>query len=351
MTATAIPDTATTAAPAPSALAAHHDARVAAAGGSVLQEWAWGAFKARYGWDVARAAGDDYAVQLLIKRRGPVAIGYVPRGPAVDWTNADAVGDCLRALDGLCRESGVAFALIEGETPYPPGFDLAAHRLRPAGYYLQPPRTIVVPCDKPDDALLTAMKQKTRYNIKLAARRGVTVRVGAAVDMPAFYEMLQATGARDGFHLHTQAYYADLLRIFGPQDSALLLVEYDGVLVAGAILLRGGNTTIYHTGASADTHREHMPAYALQYAALRWARDAGCSRYDLWGIPRTDEPPAAVQGEQQNVRDGLWGVYRFKQGFGGIVVSYPGAVERGYNPLLTPVLRRLVERRRNVISG
>ena len=84
-----------------------------------------------------------------------------------------------------------------------------------------------------------------------------------------------------------------------------------------------------------------MPTYALQFAALQWARDAGCTHYDLWGIPPTDEPPDAAQGEQQNVRDGLWGVYRFKQGFGGDVVTYPGIFVRQYRPLWAACVRAL----------
>lgn len=328
-----------------------YDTHANAARASVLQRWAWGAFKERHGWQVAREAGDGFAVQVLLKRKFGVTIGYVPRGPAVDWADTDAVSACLRALDRLCKREGAALALIEPDALLPADCNLAQHGLSPSNLSVQPLRTIVVRCDRDDDALLAAMKQKTRYNVRLAAKRGVTVRQGGADDLPAFWSLLQTTATRDDFGVHTPAYYADLHRFFPPPDQgALLCAEFGGNVVAAAILLRGGPTAIYLAGASSDTHREHMPTYALQYAALQWARDVGCTRYDLWGIPPTDEPPDAAQGERQNVRDGLWGVYRFKQGFGGEVVIYSGIFVRHYRPLVGPLALRAINRRRGMLG-
>lgn len=328
-----------------------YDVRAVSARASVLQRWAWGAFKERHGWQVARDAGEGFAVQVLLKRQFGVTIGYIPRGPAVDWTDADAVTACLRALDALCKREGAALALIEPDASFPSDLDLTRFGFARTNLSVQPLRTIVVRCDKDNEALLAAMKQKTRYNVRLAAKRGVTVRQGGAEDLPVFWSLLQATATRDAFGVHTLDYYADLLRFFPPPDQgALLRAEYGGEIVAAAILLRGGPTAIYLAGVSSDTHREHMPTYALQYAALRWARDVGCTHYDLWGIPPTDEPPDAAQGEQRNVRDGLWGVYRFKQGFGGEVVTYPGIFVRRYRPLIGQVALRAINRRRGVLG-
>lgn len=336
----------------PTTDAARYDTAVDAARGSVLQHWAWGAFKARHGWEVARAAADGFAAQVLLRRKFGVAVAYVPRGPAVEWADRAAVAACMAALDTLCRTHGATLALIEPDAPFPPGFDFRAYGLVATDLTVQPLRSIIVACDKPDDALLATMKQKTRYNVNLAGRRGVTVRAGGADDRDAFWALLQTTATRDTFGVHTRAYYADLLRAFPPpHDGALLLAEYEGQVVAAVLLIRGGTTAIYLAGASSDAHREHMPTYALQFAALRWARDAGCTHYDLWGIPPTEEPPpAAAQGAQQNVRDGLWGVYRFKQGFGGAVVSYPGIVRRSYRPLVAPFVLRALDQRREIIA-
>jgi peptidoglycan pentaglycine glycine transferase (the first glycine) len=318
---------------------------------SVLQRWAWGAFKEQHGWQVARDGGDGFAAQILLKRKFGVTISYVPRGPAVDWHDADAVSACLHALDALCKREGVALALIEPDAMLQADFDARRYGLMPSNLSVQPLRTIIVRCDKEDEALLAAMKQKTRYNVRLAAKRGVTIRQGSIDDLPAFWSLLQTTATRDAFGVHTLDYYADLLRFFPPPDhGSLLCAEFGGEVVAAAIVLRGGPKAIYLAGASSDTHREHMPTYALQYAALQWARDVGCTHYDLWGIPPTDEPPDAAQGERRNVRDGLWGVYRFKQGFGGEVVTYPGVYVRQYRPLVGRIALRAVERQRGMLG-
>ncbi len=328
-----------------------HDAAVHAASGSVLQHAAWGDFKSRHDWDVIRAAGDNFAIQVLLKWRYGVIIGYVPRGPAVNWADADAVAACIKAMDRLCQRSNVALVLVEPDAALPPGFAAQRYGLTLSNLSVQPRRTIIVPCDKSDEALLAAMKQKTRYNVNLAARRGVTVRIGGADDLPAFWSLLETTAARDTFGVHTPEYYADLLVAFPPPHAgALLCAEYEGQIVAAALLIRGGTTAIYLAGASSDTSREHMPTYALQYAAMRWARDVGCTHYDLWGIPPTDEPPANAQGEQQNVRDGLWGVYRFKQGFGGEVVAYPAMYQKFYRPLLAPFILLGLNKRRGMLA-
>lgn len=326
---------------------AGHDAHVSAVHGSILQYRAWGEFKAQHGWSVGRDAGDGFAVQALFRRRLGVTIAYVPRGPAVDWADAGAVADCFTALDALCKREGAALALIEPDSTFSADFDPKAYGLVPSSLSVQPLRTIVVPCDRDDDALLAAMKQKTRYNARLAAKRGVTVREGTADDLPTFWSLLQTTASRDAFGVHTQEYYADLLQFFPPpRDGALLCAEYEGNIVAAVLLIRGGQTAVYLAGASSDTHREHMPTYALQFAALRWARDAGCMRYDLWGIPPTDEPPEAAKDGQQNVRDGLWGVFRFKQGFGGDVLTYPGVFVRSYTPVVAPLALAAIKRQR-----
>lgn len=315
-------------------------------GGGLLQSWGWGEIKSHHGWRAVRLglmSGDNCvsAAQVLFRSVGPLTVGYVPRGIAtIDASDARAAAFTI-ALDRLCRRRRAVVCFFEPETcdlvDTLPG-DL---RWEPSSTILQPLRTIKVGVDFPDDELLARMKSKTRYNVRLAERRGVTVRTGTLADLPAFYQLLQETGQRDAFGIHQLDYYQDTLTLLG-EDAVLLVAEYDEQPAAAIIVARFGGEAIYLHGASAGAFQRHMPAYLIQFAAMRWAREHGCQLYDMWGIPETDEQPSVTSGDGKslNVRDGLWGVYRFKQGFGGDVVSYPGVFERVYMGRLMRLWRR-----------
>lgn len=307
-------------------------------GGNVLQGWLWGEFKQAHGWEALRlvvenAAGPLAAAQVLFRRYGPISIAYVPRGPLLTTERELVLSDLTLALDVECRRRRAAAIFVEPEQPLfgnPASGGLA---MQPSRVLLQPKRTIKVPIDLDDETLLARMKPKTRYNVRLAERRGVTIRQGDRSDLQTFYQMLRETGERDQFGIHTFEYYADMLDMFG-ENAVLLLAEFEQQAAAGVIVVRHGAEAVYMYGASTTNHQRHMPAYLIQFAAMRWARDAGCSVYDLWGIPESDTPPDDAQsaGGGLNVRSGMWGVFRFKSGFGGEIVEYPGVFERVYMP-------------------
>jgi len=175
------------------------------------------------------------------------------------------------------------------------------------------------------------MKQKTRYNVRLAARRGVTVRAGGEADLPAFYRLMTETAERDEFGIHTRAYYEAAHHLFVPDHGRLLLAEYEGQLLAALVVFAFGGGAVYMYGASSDEQRNLMPTYLLQWEAMRWARERGCHTYDLWGVPDEDEP--TLEATFTGRSDGLWGVYRFKRGFGGRLVRTAGAWDLVYAPL------------------
>jgi lipid II:glycine glycyltransferase (peptidoglycan interpeptide bridge formation enzyme) len=180
------------------------------------------------------------------------------------------------------------------------------------------------------------MKSKTRYNVRLAGRKGITVRPGDEADLPAFYRLMETTAERDRFAIHSQAYYEAAHRLFVPcGQGRLLLAEYKGQLLAGLVVLipgpGSGGTACYMYGASSDEHRNLMPTYLLQWEAMCWARQQGCRTYDLWGVPDEDEETLESQFLERS--DGLWGVYRFKRGFGGRLVRTVGAWDLVYAPL------------------
>jgi lipid II:glycine glycyltransferase (peptidoglycan interpeptide bridge formation enzyme) len=197
---------------------------------------------------------------------------------------------------------------------------------------IQPPRTIVIDLRPSEEAILGAMKQKTRYNIRLAEKKGVTVRLGTAADLTAFNRLMTATGQRDGFGIHPPQYYRVAHELFAPEHAALWLAEFEGRPLAGVMVFTCGDTAAYLYGASSDEERQRMPAYAAQWAAIRWAKARGCTSYDLWGIPDVDE--GQLEAGFTDRQDGLWPVYRFKRGFGGEIKRTVGAADRVYNQLL-----------------
>ncbi len=137
---------------------------------------------------------------------------------------------------------------------------------------------------------------------------------------------------RDSFGVHSPEYYRTALDLFAPDYATLLLASYQGRELGGLMAFALGKRAWYFYGASSNEERERMPNYALQWEAISWARERGCTEYDLWGIP--DEDETTLEAHFQTRDDGLWGVYGFKRGFGGRVWRAVGAWDRVYNPVL-----------------
>jgi lipid II:glycine glycyltransferase (peptidoglycan interpeptide bridge formation enzyme) len=314
----------------------------------LLQSSGWGRLKSRFGWrseivTVPDADGRTCAGALVLYRRvAGLTIAYAPRGPLTDWDDLSLTGALFEALVTACRRQGALFLKVEPELP-----DTAQNRARLAGYGLrpspqtvQPPSSIILDLGGDEDEILQRMKSKWRYNIRLAERKGVTVRCATPADLTAFNALMGATGERDGFAVHSPEYYRAAFEILAPDQAAFLIAEYEGKPLAALVVAVTGQTALYLWGASSERERNRMPNYALQWAAMRWARERGATRYDLWGIP--DDLGKLAHGLQRGEScgiapealpidlealpgGGLWGVYRFKQGFGGRVVRTVGA--------------------------
>jgi lipid II:glycine glycyltransferase (peptidoglycan interpeptide bridge formation enzyme) len=314
--------------------------------GHLLQTCAWGALKSRFGWSVERVALADsssvtgetvVASAQILYRRLPFGLGtlaYVPKGPLVDWEDTAQTAHLFTALDQAIRARGALALTVEPELPDAPEHAerLAHAGLTPGPTSFQPRRTLLVDLTPDEAGILAAMKSKTRYNIRLATRKGVTVRRGQAADVETFNQLMAVTGDRNRFGVHSPAYYRAAFELFDPGGRvALFLAEYQGQPLAGLMAFVLGNSAWYFYGASSDTHRNLMAPYAVQWAAMRWAKAKGCSTYDLWGVP--DEDEATLEDQFTARSDGLWGVYRFKRGFGGQLARCVGAWDRVYHPL------------------
>lgn len=321
----------------------------------LLQTTLWGSLKSSFGWEAVRVAvegeGGGCGAQVLF-RRLPLGLtfAYIPKGPLGYWEmneshslNSDM--DIWLEIDRLCHRKRAVFLKVEPdlslgdsdrEERQPPlGFILSPHAI-------QPVRTIVVDLSDDEEHILARMKQKTRYNIRLSQRKGVIVQPSSDIDL--FFHLMQATGERDEFGIHTLDYYRKVYYLFQPSGACeLLLAEYGGHPLAALFVFIWGDRAWYLYGASASEYRELMPTYLLQWEAMRWARAKGCLQYDMWGIPDYDLD--TLEAEFSERSDGLWGVYRFKRGFGGRVIRSADPWDRVYQPLLYNLYLHYVNRR------
>lgn len=294
----------------------------------LLQTAEWGELKSAFGWTPARMIHGNDGVQILF-RKLPLgfAIGYIPKVDSGKWGVDSGI---WREIDAVCKKHRAIFCKLEPDA-WESDFLFPLSSFIPSPHNIQPPRTITLDISGSEDNILARMKQKTRYNVRLAEKKGITVR--AWDDLDGFHQMMQVTGGRDGFGVHSLEYYRRAYELFHPTGMAeLLMAEYEGKPLAALMVFARGHRAWYVYGASNDQERNRMPTYLLQWEAMRWARSHGCTEYDLWGVPDEDEPN--LEAEFESRHDGLWGVYRFKRGFGGTLKRAMQAVDRVYNPLL-----------------
>jgi peptidoglycan pentaglycine glycine transferase (the first glycine) len=314
----------------------------------LLQSKAWGELKSAFGWQAAHVVNRarNAGAQVLFRRLPlGLSLAYIPKGPVGEQASgsdgAAAWQDLLVEIDELCHERRLNFLLVEPDrwvTGESQALELwaAPEGFRPGLQEIQPRRTLIVDLGGDEDAMLGRMKQKTRYNIRLAMKKGVAVK--PSDDLETFHRLMQATGQREGFGVHSLAYYRRAYELFHPRgECELLVAELEGEPLGGLMVFAYGMRAWYFYGASADQHRELMPTYLLQWQAMRWARGRGCTSYDLWGVPDADEQDLEAQFTTRS--DGLWGVYRFKRGFGGQLRRALGPWDRVYHPLRYGIYR------------
>ena len=295
-----------------------------------MQSGEWGELKSSFGWRVSRVVNDSSGAQILFRSLPfGFSIGYIPKGPI------GKLDDPLlwQEIDQVCQENHAIFLKVELDGWLNDPLEVLPTNLgfSQSRYNIQPPRTIIIDLEKPENDILLSMRQKTRYNIHLAEKKGVVVRSWA--DIPSFHKMLSSTGRRDDFNIHSLAYYQRAYDLFSSNGSCELLVaQYESMPLAALMVFSKGKRAWYLYGASTDLERSRMPAYLLQWEAMQWAKKQGCLEYDLWGIP--DEPEETLEEKFTDKKTGLWGVYRFKRGFGGDVKRASQALDKVYKPWL-----------------
>ena len=175
---------------------------------------------------------------------------------------------------------------------------------------------------KTEDEILAGCHQKTRYNIRLAKRKGVEIREGNREDLKDFHKIMIETGSRDGFIIRSLEYFEKMYDELAPKHMKVLMAYYEGKPISGIIPIMYGNKTWYLYGASSNEHRNLMPNYLLQWEMIRQAIQNGCDVYDFRGV-------SGVVDESHP----QYGLYRFKKGFGAEFTEFIGEVYLPFKPL------------------
>jgi len=361
-----------------------------------LQTYEWGQVKAKYGWSPLYAVWtkDQFSVSsnqstdnlslltdhciaaaLVLKRQilrngfaARLSILYLPKGPLLDWSDELLRKRVLDDLQAFARKQGAIFLKMDpdivlgmglpqsGGDVIDNGGQVVMSELKRRGWgyssdQIQFRNTVMIDLQPAQEELLARMKQKTRYNIRLAEKKGVTLRVGTLEDVDRLYKMYAETSVRDGFVIRDEGYYKTVWELFmrGNQlpitnyqlpFAEPLIAEVDNEPVAAIFVFYFAGRAYYVYGMSRDVHREKMPAYLLQWEAMKRAKARGCTVYDLWGAP-----------EVFDESDSMWGVYRFKEGLGGRVVRTLGAWDFAPSPLWYGIYTKVVPRLLDVMRS
>jgi len=304
---------------------------------SLLQTEFWGRLKGQFGWKSLFLSLNimDREIKLLVlirKVMGPFSLAYVPFGPA--YPGEEEQKAFLKAIKGEVRKALPPFVIaLRFDLHWPRQESIPT--LIKAPVDVQPPDTVILNLDSSEESLLMGMKKKTRYNVKLALKKGVEIRDAGIESLDYWYRMYQETAQRDQIAIHSQEYYRAQFELAqkDPQvDYQLLLAYHEEDLLAGIILARYDERTTYLYGASSNIKRNMMPAYLLQWEAIKRAKAQGCREYDFFGIPPAEDPNHPMNG-----------LYRFKVGFGGEVRHLAGCWDYPVNPVLY-LLYTLAER-------
>lgn len=303
------------------------DRLVADAGAGLAQTWDWGELKRESAWTPIRVGVRDRSglvggAQMLVRRVGMLgAIGYLDGGP-LTVADPSAVGGMLVSLiEATCRGHRVRALIVDP----PEDATIDASALEEAGYITSHVKTslgatVRVHLRQSEEDLMSAMKSKTRYNIRKGLRSGVEVRKGTASDLPIFHRLLVSTAERQGFVAPGESYLAGMWSRLAPSGRlAMFCADVEGETVAGILITTFGDTAVYKRGAWDGRHGAAHPNEVLHWEAMKWARASGVTWYDFDGIER-EVAESLVAGED---RDDIDSVTRFKLGFGGAVVLLP----------------------------
>lgn len=294
--------------------------------GGLLQSWAWGEFQEALGNAVYNLSDDkqQWFAQCLLLKAGNHWIMSIPRGPVfiAGGPNKQSFLVFMKQIKKFAEEQQ-AF-LVRFDPPWPASSlsILNSSFFKKSLKELQPVHTLILDTSKSEEELLAGMKSKWRYNIRLAEKRGVTIRWGESEkDAEIFSDLMKKTTGRQDFISYNAEYFKTLIRTLAPaSQGAFLFAEYKGEVIAGLLVGFFGGMASYLHGASDYDRRALMAPHYLQWEAIKEAKQRSVN-YDFWGV--ATDPPSNKQEEHWK------GVTRFKSGFATTteITEYPGAYD------------------------
>lgn len=284
-------------------------------------------------------------MSLLIRRFGNYSIIYAPRGPVCDIYNLSEVKELIKELTPIAKKYNAFVLKFDPEIKYDAkleaiyksnGFKIE-NRENKKHELIQPMYNMILNLEgKTEEEIFKGYSEKTRYNIRVAEKKGVTVRYSRdEEDLKKFAELSDITAKRDKITLRDYSYYKKMLESFDENYLRIYLAEHEGEVLSGAIALNYGGKLFYIYGASSNNKRNLMPNYLMQQEMIKWGIETGCSEYDFGGV---------FDLSKSN------GLFRFKEGFckqegvtkfiGEISFVYKKLVFFGYEKIL-PIYKKL----------
>lgn len=306
--------------------------------GHILQSYEWGEIKSKTNWQPLRMIIEENNEPIgaisILKRELPgikKCIFYAPRGPVFDLERPEIFDYILDEVKKLAVKHQAIFLKIDPDIPK--ANENFGNLLKTRGFIsaekgegfdgIQPKFVFLLDITPDEETLLKNMHSKTRYNIRLAERKGVTIKEDCTkADLKEFYRILLETCERDNFLVRPYSYFEELWDYLVEKGYAkLFMAEYEGKYIAGTLVFLFGQKAIYIYGASSNSHRNVMPNYLIQWTMIKWAKANGAKVYDFRGVPGdlTEDNP-------------LYGLYRFKKGFNGDYVEFVGEYDLVYSP-------------------
>lgn len=319
-------------------------------GGHHAQSSVWGRVKRVLGWSATRLVvrEDDAVVggvQLLVRDIGRLGrVAFAPYGPLVAPGSERQLDSLHSALLEFGRDERIRYLKVQPAAQRQDLVEALSERgWTPSSLAAAPAATVLIDVTADEDELLGRMRRNTRKSIRASARKGLTTSTAGEERLDDFWQIVLATSARQGFTPYPRRYYETMLREFAASGgSTLVVAEFEERVLSSSMIIAFGDRASAKMGGWSGERTNLAPNESIEFASMRWAKERGCSDYDVEGI----DPRVAIELERTGELppEALEGVAHFKLSFGGRVERLPSALDIAPNRLLRPAVRLVAPR-------